>query len=93
MLSFDNEDSPAVSSGLGGCLSGCSVRTGRSESPHLGGSMLSPLNVLVSKVCDTQSDATYYHPEQDIIETHNDYSLAIDNYFGFISVRWRLVPT
>jgi hypothetical protein len=61
--------------------------------PHLGGSMLSPLNVLVSKVSDTQADATYYHPEQDIIETHRDYSLAIDNYFGSISVRWRLAPT
>jgi hypothetical protein len=27
----------------------------------------------------TQSDATYYHPEQNIIETHNQYSLAIRN--------------
>jgi hypothetical protein len=41
--------------------------------------MLSPPNVLVSKVSGTQSDATYYHPEQDIIETHNHYSLAIHN--------------
>ena len=31
--------------------------------------MLSPSNVFVSKVSGTQSDATYYHPEQDIIET------------------------
>jgi hypothetical protein len=38
--------------------------------PHLGGSMLSPSNVFVSKVSGTQSDATYYHPEQDIIEAH-----------------------
>ena len=43
--------------------------------------MRSPLDVLVSKVSDTQSDAAYYNPEQDIIETHNDYSLAIDSYF------------
>jgi hypothetical protein len=50
--------------------------------PHLSGSMLSPPNVFVSEVSGTQSDATYYHPEQDIIETHNDYSLATDNYFG-----------
>jgi hypothetical protein len=39
--------------------------------------MLSPSNVFVPKVSGTQSDATYYHPEQDIIETHNHYSRAI----------------
>ena len=38
--------------------------------------MLSPSNVFVSKVSGTQSDATYYHPEQDIIETHSHYSPA-----------------
>jgi hypothetical protein len=42
--------------------------------PQLSGSALSPSNVFVSKVSGTQSDATYYHPEQDIIETHNHYS-------------------
>jgi len=44
--------------------------------PHLSGSMFSPSNVFVPKVSGTQSDATSYHPEQDIIETHNHYSLA-----------------
>jgi hypothetical protein len=48
--------------------------------PHLSGFMLSPSNVFVSKVSDTQSDATYYNPEQDIIETHSRYSLAVHNY-------------
>jgi hypothetical protein len=60
--------------------------------PHLSGSMLSPPNVFVSKVSRTQSDATYDHPEQDIIETHDHCSLAIHNYLGFISARPKLHP-
>jgi len=32
--------------------------------------MLSPLKVLAPEVSDTQSDATYYHCEQDVIEAH-----------------------
>jgi hypothetical protein len=39
--------------------------------------MLSPSNVFFSKVSGTQSDATYNHPEQDIIETRHHYSPAI----------------
>jgi hypothetical protein len=61
--------------------------------PQLSRSMLSPPNVFISKVSGTQSDATYDHPEQDIIETHNHYSLASENSLGFISIRKRLVPT
>jgi hypothetical protein len=51
--------------------------------PHLSGSMLSPSSVFVSKVSGTQYDATSYHPEQDIIERHNHYSLAIHNYLVY----------
>jgi hypothetical protein len=39
--------------------------------------MLLPPNVFAPKVSGTQSDATDNHPEQDIIETHGHYSLAI----------------
>jgi hypothetical protein len=45
--------------------------------PHLSDSMFSPSNVFVPKVSGTQCDATYYHPEQDIIETHNHNPRAI----------------
>jgi hypothetical protein len=48
--------------------------------PHLSGFILSPSNVFFSKVSGTQSEATYYHPEQDIIETHHQYSPAIHGY-------------
>ena len=48
--------------------------------PHLSGFILSPSNVFFSKVSGTQSDATYYPPEQDIIETHYHYSPAIHGY-------------
>src|SRR6266478_7586427 len=51
--------------------------------PQLSGSMLSPSSVFVFKVSGTQSDATSYHPEQDIIESHNYYSLAIHNYLVY----------
>jgi hypothetical protein len=48
--------------------------------PHLSGFILSPSNVFFSKVSGTQSDATYYQPEQDIIETHHQCSPAIHRY-------------
>jgi hypothetical protein len=54
--------------------------------------MVSPSNIFVSKVSGTQSDATYYHPEQDIIEAHSHYSLAIHNYLGFMSARPKPLP-
>jgi hypothetical protein len=60
--------------------------------PHLSGSMLSPSNVFVPTVSGTQSDATYDQPEQDIIETHNHYSLAIYNYLGFMNARPEPLP-
>ena len=60
--------------------------------PHLSGSMLSPSNVFVPKVSGAQSDATYYHPEQDIIETHNKYSLAIYSYLAFMNARPKPLP-
>jgi hypothetical protein len=56
--------------------------------PHLSGSMFSPSNVFASKVSCTQSDATYYNPEQDIIETHGHYSLAVHNYLLHIRSRF-----
>jgi hypothetical protein len=51
--------------------------------PPLGNSTRSPPNVFAGKVSGTQSGATDYHPEQDIIETHNHYSLATHNESGF----------
>jgi len=50
--------------------------------PHFSRSMLSPCNVFVSKVSGAQSDATYYHHEQNIIETHNRCSLGTDQQLG-----------
>jgi hypothetical protein len=49
--------------------------------------MLSPPNVFAPKVSGTQSDATDDHPEQDIIETHDHYSLAIHNDSALMSAR------
>ena len=49
--------------------------------------MLSPPNVFVPKVSGTQSDATDDHSEQDIIETHDHYSLAIHNDPDLMSAR------
>jgi hypothetical protein len=48
--------------------------------PYLSGSMLSPPNVFFFKVSGTQSDAGYYYPEQDIVETHSYHALEIHNY-------------
>src|SRR5882762_3231540 len=56
--------------------------------PHLSGFMLSPSNVFVSKVSDTQADAAYYNSEQDIIETHSHYSLAVHNDLLHIQSRF-----
>jgi hypothetical protein len=59
--------------------------------PSLGSSMLSPPNVFAPKVGGTQSGTTYYHPEQDIIETHSHCSLATDDISHFVSAWNRIL--
>jgi len=49
--------------------------------------MLSPAKVFVPEVSGAQSDATYYQPEQDIIQTHDHCSLAVPNYSGLKGAR------